>query len=333
MKKQKQTVAIARRQPAPPVHRAAQFEQLLEQLLGTFLAGRPNTVAAKRADLKAFAAWIGAEESLTEAARVLFEGGQGGANGTVLRWRQQLLEQEKLAPATVNRRLASVRSLVKLGRLLGMVPWTLEVPNVRVERYRDTRGPGTDGVARLLGQLELQGDSPRAARNAAIVHLLFDMALRRAEVVALDLEDLVLAGDRPTLQVLGKGRRQKESVTVPGPTLLALQRWVKVRGDRRGPLFCRLDNAADGTGGRLTASGLYKMVCALGRAAGLRARPHGLRHAAVTEALRATNGNLRAAQRYARHKNPQTTMVYDDALEDLAGQTAELVAKTTKEKT
>ena len=43
----------------------------------------------------------------------------------VLDYRTALVARE-LAPATVNVRLAALRSLVKLARTLGLVPWTLE---------------------------------------------------------------------------------------------------------------------------------------------------------------------------------------------------------------
>jgi len=104
---------------------------------------------------------------------------------------QHLLERG-LAPATVNRRLAALRSLVALARTLGLVGWTLEVGSVKAERYRDTRGPGVAAVRRLLAAVEGRVD-PKALRDRAILRLLFDLGLRRAEVVGFDLEHLDLA--------------------------------------------------------------------------------------------------------------------------------------------
>jgi integrase/recombinase XerC len=48
----------------------------------------------------------------------------------------------RLQAATINRRLAALRSLVKLTNTLGLVSWTLAVENVKAQAYRDTRGPG-----------------------------------------------------------------------------------------------------------------------------------------------------------------------------------------------
>ncbi len=51
---------------------------------------------------------------------------------------------------TINRRLTALRSLVKLGRTLGLVSFTLEVQSVKADPYRDTRGPGRAGFRDML---------------------------------------------------------------------------------------------------------------------------------------------------------------------------------------
>ena len=53
-------------------------------------------------------------------------------------------------------------------------------------------------------------------RDRAVVRLLFDLGLRRIEVGRLDRADLDLRA--ATLDVLGKGRREKVRLTLPGPT-------------------------------------------------------------------------------------------------------------------
>ena len=56
---------------------------------------------------------------------------------------------------------------------------------------------------------------------------MFDLGLRRGEVVGLDVEDVDRAGRR--LWVLGNGRAQKEARTLPVPTLEAIDRWLALR--------------------------------------------------------------------------------------------------------
>ena len=72
----------------------------------------------------------------------------------------------------------------------------------------------------------------------------------------------------------------------------------------------------------MTGHGLCRVIRSLGDLPGIRARPHGLRHASITAALDSSNGDVRAAQVHARHSNPQTTMRYDDNRPDLAGKVA-----------
>jgi integrase/recombinase XerC len=79
-------------------------------------------------------------------------------------------------------------------------------------------------------------------------------------------------------------------------------------------------------GQRLTGRGLYHVIAGLGAAVGLKTRPHGLRHASITAALDANNGDVRAVQLHARHADPQTTMRYDDNRQDLAGRVAASLA-------
>ena len=72
---------------------------------------------------------------------------------------------------------------------------------------------------------------------------------------------------------------------------------------------------------------MYQLVAALSRLAGLsRVRPHGLRHAAITEVLDVTRGDFRTAQRFGRLAKADTLQFYDDNREDLGGGAARLIA-------
>jgi integrase/recombinase XerC len=105
--------------------------------------------------------------------------------------------------------------------------------------------------------------------------------------------------------------------------------WLSVRRrmvhDHEPALF--VNTAGLRPGRRMTGNGLYRLIRSLGDLAGIRARPHGLRHASITAALDTSNGDVRAAQAHARHANPQTTMGYDDNRQDLAGRTAAKLAE------
>lgn len=292
------------------------------RLVEAFLAGRnARTLEAYGRDLEDFRVFVGAV-TVDEAAGELLGRGHGEANALALAYKSHLVNR-KLAAATVNRRLAALRSLVKLARTLGFVPWTLEVESVKAEAYRDTRGPGRGSVRRMLERLDARLDA-KGRRDRALIRLLFDLALRRGEVVSLDVEHVDLEGG--TVAVLGKGRTGRVKMTLPAATKAALSGWLEVRGTDAGALFVSLDRASRGH--RLTGRAVYQIVRELGEDLDLRVRPHGLRHAAITEALELTGGNVRAVQRFSRHRDLRVLTVYDDNRSDLAGEVASLVSGT-----
>lgn len=242
---------------------------------------------------------------------------------SVIAYRAHMVDR-KLAATTVNRRLSALRAAVKLARQLGRVDWDLEVEGLKAEAYRDTRGPGSDGWGKLLAKAREQATMPKGRRDLAILCLLHDTALRRNEVVSIDVQDVDLAGS--VVMVKGKGKSAKSPITIPSRTRGSLADWLAVRGLEPGPLFRSLHNQS---GERLSSTGLYKLIRKLGKDAGLSRplRPHGLRHQGITTALDRTKGNIRAVQQYSRHANPKTVMIYDDKREDLAGKVAELVSQ------
>jgi integrase/recombinase XerC len=302
----------------PPRSRglAARSSSLLE----LFLAGRSvRTREAYAADFVDFGRFLEVKTA-EEALSRLLAGGQGKANETAHAYRAHLLERG-LAAATVNRRLASLRSFAKMARLFGVSSFTLDVESVRAESYRDTRGPGRTGVRLLLDELESR-KGEKAARDLALIRVIYGLGLRRGEAVSLDLEDVDL--ETGTVSILGKGRTERETLTLPEYAKAALEAWIAVRGAAAGPLFVNFDRARKGS--RLRGRSVARIVGDLGDAVGLsRLRPHGLRHVAITDALDAMGGNERAVQRFSRHKDIRVLYRYDDNRQDLGGEVARLV--------
>jgi integrase/recombinase XerC len=285
-------------------------------------ARNPRTHRARVQDVADLARYLGLADPARAAALVV-AGPAGRSNALALGYSRHLRDRG-LAAATINRRLSTLRRLVALARRLGLIDWALDVDGLRAVPYRDTTGPGAEGWRLLLEAAA--GDSPKARRDRALLRLLHDNALRRGEVVALDVADLDLEGAR--VAVVGKGQTERRWLTLNGPTVQALRDWLAARGAAPGPLFVNFDPARKGSG-RLTADGLHEVVRALGRRAGLgrAVRPHGLRHQGITRALELTNGNLRMVQRFSRHRDANTVQIYDDNREDLAGRVADLLGR------
>lgn len=279
-----------------------------------WLEGRKaSTVAAYRKDLRDFARFLGAADGAA-AIHELLAGGQAVANERVLSYRNAMRDN-RLSPATINRRVAALRSLVKLANSLGHVSWTLGVEGVKKEKRRDMRGPEDAELARLFAAAAA---GMQAARDVALLRLLHDMALRRAEVAGLELVHIDLA--RGALSVLGKGRREREWLTAPAPTQRALSFWLAARGDQAGSLF------------GLTGDGVYAAVRSIAKRAGLQARPHGLRHSGITHALDRVK-DVRAVQKFSRHASLDTLLLYDDSRRDHYGDVAAVVAAGVSDET
>ena len=194
------------------------------------------------------------------------------------------------------------------------------------------RGPDLLDVRLLWCAAIGAGTDSRARRDRAILVCLFDLGLRRAELCNLDRSDVEagpggtpLAGSgRPAaIWIRGKGRTEKERMTLPDPTAAALVEWIEARGNESGPLFHRLDGPKPTPDVRLSGESVRRIVRGLGKAAGLPrdVRPHGLRHSAATSALDAGR-DLRDVRRFTRHRSLEMVLRYDDMRRDVAGEIA-----------
>jgi integrase/recombinase XerC len=292
----------------------------IKNIIKSMLKGRnKRTTLAYKKDFEDFQKFLGLRSRDT-AADVLLGNGQAKANALAFEYKNHLKERS-LSPATINRRLSALRSLVKFGRVMGIVNWHLDIQNEKHDQLRDTRGTDIAGVKKIFLVTDTKTHN-KAVRDRALLHLLFDRGLRRGEAVALDIEDVDTKNG--TIAILGKGKTQKVILTVPQPTVKALKEWIKIRGTKPGPLFTNFDRA--GKGQRLTGSAVYYIVRNYGQMCDLKTRPHGLRHSAITIALDLTHGNIRAVQRFSRHRDMEMLTVYDDNRQDMGGEVAAQVA-------
>jgi integrase/recombinase XerC len=285
-------------------------QDLIEQFLSR---KNQNTRRAYEADLRHFADFIGSQ-STVGAMDLLCQAGAKKANWLTLQYKTSM-EKENLSSATRNRRLSAIKSALKLARILGMINWTLEITGEKIQRYRDTTGCGEEAYRKLLSIAD--------ARDTAILKLLHDLGLRRAELVGIDLKDF----KDGKLWILGKGRNEKEALTLPVGTKAALESWIKERGNTPGALFISKSNSSPGH--RLTGDGVRRILQALAKQAGIDkpVRPHGIRHTAITTALEKTNGNISAVAKFSRHLSLETVKVYDDNRQDIAGEIASLISE------
>ena len=283
---------------------------VLQQLLADKRSA--NTRRAYERDVTQFFKFMTGKEVTPDLVLEFLHLERTQAVSVVLKYKASLIQQG-LKEATVNRRIAALKSLVAMGRKIGVCNFSLEdIKGEKVERYRDTTGIDVESFSRVLKVCDrhtLQGK-----RDYALLRLLWGNALRRNEVSQLNIGDF--DPDSKTLRILGKGRgTQTEVIDLGAGTVEAIASWLEEsRGTRSddAPLFTSLD--FHNNGHRLTGDGLRKIVVRLCSKAGIRKTmsPHRIRHSAITAALDATDGNVRKVQKLSRHRQLDTLMIYDD---------------------
>lgn len=301
----------------------------IESLVTTFLESKGlATREAYRQDFACFEKFVFSATKI-DSLPTLFQLCSPEMNLVVLKYRDSLIA-ESFSPATINRRLGAIRSLFKLARLLGHTNVEIEIPNMKSQAYRDTRGPGLPAFKRMMTAASNQS-SVKAARDRAILRLLFDLALRASELVGLDLEHLEI--DQKRVSIKGKGRAEREYLSLPQTSIDAVIDWIQVRGDHSGPLFFNLVRDSRRRK-RLTRVGLYELIRGLGDEADVKTRPHGIRHLSISEACEVAQNNgfaLEEVLDHSRHKSVATLMIYRDRKRDTQGAISTLVSNTILE--
>jgi integrase/recombinase XerC len=176
--------------------------------------------------------------------------------------------------------------------------------------------PKALGVEQAVALAEHDDDDtdPRlAARDHAIVELLYGAGLRVGELVSLDAAASTQARSwidlgEASAHVLGKGSKRRE-LPLGRPALQALQAWLTLR-----PQLAAADEPAlfvGQRGGRLSASQVRTRLKRLALRANLpmRVHPHMLRHSFASHLLQ-SSGDLRAVQELLGHASIRATQVY-----------------------
>jgi len=266
--------------------------------------------------------------SVTDALEMLFRQSSPSAHEIVLGFRHHLASA-RLSAASINRHMATLRSVTKLGRMLGMMTWYLEVPGVKAEKRRQTAGPTLTDVRRLLAATD--GDTEAETRDHAMMLTFYCLGLRVSELCGLNLEDTDLA--RGNTWITGKGRRERELVPLPPPLIAAIRRYLTHRGSQAGPLFETRGQRGKATDGRLETRSVLRIVRELGQRVGLHVWCHGLRHTAITTAIeygQKAGVGLDQIRHFSRHRTLATMLIYRDEHDRAATQRtlADIVAAT-----
>ncbi len=218
------------------------------------------------------------------------------------------LQKRGLSRSSQARHLAALRGLHRFawGEDLASLD-----PSAQVGATRGTRPLpnflGLGEVDRLLAQPVAKG-GPAAARDRAMLELLYASGLRVSELVALPLAAVDLRIG--VVRVRGKGGKER-IVPVGERALEALQIYL---ARARAPLLRERQSRelfVTARGSRMTRQGFWKLVGRYARAAGIsrRVTPHTLRHSFATHLLE-RGADLRAVQAMLGHADIATTQIY-----------------------
>jgi integrase/recombinase XerD len=275
----------------------------VEDFLGYLSVERgasPHTIAAYRRDLAGYTAFL-AERGVTTPDAV--------TRDVLTAWMASM-RTAGLAPATVERHVASIKSfhkfLVREGITANHPTAALALPK-KPERLPDV--VSIDDVERLLSQPMPQG--PVGYRDRAILEVLYGCGLRVSELTGLELRDVDLT--EGFVRVFGKGSKERV-VPIAGAAVAALREYLQ-----HGRPFLRTKTGAmrqdpdaaflNMRGGRLTRSTIHTLVRAYGGRVGLTIHPHTLRHSFATHLLEG-GADLRSLQEMLGHADISTTQVY-----------------------
>ena len=292
------------------------YDSLLDDWLAR--SRSPHTKRMYRSNITAFFKYLGYQTTSDIVAQFLLLDSHQ-AFELVSQYHGSLVERA-LAPATINQKLAAIKSLVNYASQAGKCHYTLV--NIKAEKltqYRDTKGIPKEQFKLMMGAVDT--DTIKGLRDRAILLLLWGNALRRSEIANCDVRDY--SPSLGELVITGKGKiGQPETISLGKSAMAAIDNWLVARKDyiSTDPLFCAVHKGY--WGNRLHTHSIYKLVQKYAKAAGIDKvmSPHRIRHSSITEALNLTNGDVRKVQKLSRHSNLNTLMIYDDNRQNLQGE-------------
>lgn len=257
------------------------------------------TIKSYREDLEGLVEWLAGDESPPQPSAV-----------TPARLREYVtaLHEAGYAPASISRRLASLRSFYRFAQREGLADSNPARPLRNPRRQRKLpHFLTTREIGRLLSAPPV--DEAAGRRDRAILETIYSAGLRVSELTGLNEGDLDFG--QGLIRVRGKGKRERLA-PLGKYAIRALRRWLSQRRlasdeteGRESPVF------VNRFGRRLTTRSVARMLEKYIKLTGLdtRTSPHTLRHSFATHLLDA-GADIRSVQELLGHKSLITTQIY-----------------------
>ena len=244
---------------------------------------------------------------------------RGFNKATVQRYRSAL-EQQGLAPSSINIRLSAIRKLAAeaadngafapeaaaaIGRVKGAARYGIRTGNWLTLRQAE----------QMLALPDRE--SNQGKRDRALLCLLIGCGLRREELARLSVEHVQQRDARWVLvDLVGKGNRVR-SVPMPAWAKLSIDEWIAAAGIAEGRLLRPVNKGDRIAGAGMTAQSIFEVVEKYGRAIGVKIAPHDLRRSFAKLAHKG-HAPLEQIQISLGHASIQTTERYLGIQQDLS---------------
>ena len=248
-----------------------------------------HTISAYKNDLGQFTAAFSTDAPLTSMA--------------IRAHLSQMAEDTRIAPATVKRRVASVRAFLRsIDEELAAKTFTAW----RLKQRAAKRLPKSIAKGELVALLKSAASNSSSDHTVTLcLSVLAATGLRVSELCALKVRDISIeSGD---ISVLGKGARERVVIVVNQAVRTSLARYIKSL-DASSPDAALFLNSR---GRPLTAQCFRLRLHSLAKHSrlGKRVTPHMLRHTAATLLLEG-GVDIRFVQRLLGHASIATTQIY-----------------------
>jgi integrase/recombinase XerD len=259
-----------------------------------------NTVLAYKNDLGQFTEYL--------KANVPAESEWGSINQETIVGYVEVLTQRGYTKSTIARKIAALKTLFHWLNEHGQTP---DDPTLRLKSPRvDKRTP------RLLSQQEVNNlidatahvSMPRAARDRALLDVIYSTGMRVSEAINLRLGDIDLETNE--VRCTGRGNRPRKAPLLPR-AVDALRQYLN---DARTALMGNVSTDyvfLNPQGTRLTRQAVWLMTRQYARTAHIdgEVTPHTLRHSRAAHML-GDGQDVRRVQEWLGHANLATTQMY-----------------------
>jgi integrase len=277
------------------------------------LAGQlaPSSLAGYRRDVTRYLHFCGDAQA-------------AGAAASLARWRTFMAQDTRLAPATINRRLAAIKRVVaeaaSQGYVDGVVAEAFQwVAGVQAKALKERLKPRIRLTPTQMRQLCEAPDRRTLLgwRDRALLHTLAGSGCRVSEVITLQAAQLASREGSFFLEVLGKNQTAARLAPLSSEAYAAIQAWLARRPVESPYVFTSFAGKGSRPTGRpMHLSSAWRVVARYARQRGLQhVSPHSFRRFVGTELAQR---DLRQAQRALGHARIETTARHY-VLDELAG--------------